>query len=288
MNINILIVDDQRHIREDLLNFSKSKFKDCNVLLAGSPQEAKLIILKTFIAIAFIDLKIDYGSELGGIEIITEIKKKNKDCKIIILSAWEPTDEIRNKLINLSIDGYITKGGQGNYIKKVLTEIASVVNNIPRKLCFVIMPFSSTATCNDNQWEDIFLTLIKHTVEEAGFGYTCERAALKIGNIIHDILEKLFYSDLVIADLTDRNANVFYELGVRHALKDKTVLIAQSFNHIPFDLKHYAAITYDYTTSKGRDEFKHSLIDCLTKIENGLYAQQIISPVRRYLHLDTN
>jgi hypothetical protein len=62
----------------------------------------------------------------------------------------------------------------------------------------------------------------------------------------------------VIADLTDKNPNVFYELGVRHALRPRTILIAQSLDDIPSDLREYRTIVYD-TSAKGADVFSKRL-----------------------------
>ncbi|MDA8347073.1 MAG: hypothetical protein M0Z66_16665 [Thermaerobacter sp.] len=59
-----------------------------------------------------------------------------------------------------------------------------------------------------------------------------------------DIVRELRDADVVVADLTDRNANVFYELGIRHSLKNRTVLIAQNIEDVPSDLRQYGIIVY--------------------------------------------
>lgn len=68
------------------------------------------------------------------------------------------------------------------------------------------------------------------------------------GNIRTDMFEQILTADLVIADLSIHNANVFYELGIRHALRDKkTVLIRSRVkdHEIPFDLKTDRYLAYD-------------------------------------------
>ncbi len=129
------------------------------------------------------------------------------------------------------------------------------------------MPFSGTAACTEAEWSEVFDTVIKPAVEEAGLGYECRRSNATRGNIVAQILESLRDGHVVIADLTDRNANVFYELGVRHALKDRTILLAQDRNAIPFDLLPYANHVYNWRTDEGRAEFKRKIRDLLLEID---------------------
>jgi len=133
------------------------------------------------------------------------------------------------------------------------------------RTCFVIMPFSSTSTCNEEEWAFIFEKVVKPSIEGAGLDYTCRRSVATRGNIVGAILRDLNDSHVILADLTDRNANVFYELGVRHALKDCSILIAQKSEDIPFDLQAYAYHIYDWKTPEGiralADKMKQLLIE---------------------------
>ena len=105
----------------------------------------------------------------------------------------------------------------------------------------------------------------------------------RTGNIIEDILDNLNRADLVIADLTDKNPNVFYELGVRHALRHATILISQRLEDIPFDLRPLAIHVYDWKTKEGRREFRLRIKELLSAIDAG--ADDCVSPVRKYLRL---
>jgi nucleoside 2-deoxyribosyltransferase len=125
--------------------------------------------------------------------------------------------------------------------------------------------------------------MIRPAVEACG--YECERSQGIAGNIIKLVLDDLNRADLVIADLTDRNPNVFYELGVRHALRDHTVLIAQTLDHVPFDLRPYSVIVYDWTTDSGRQEFAKKLRSALDQMKQRPSAAT--SPVREYLDVSS-
>lgn len=136
------------------------------------------------------------------------------------------------------------------------------------RLCFVIMPFSATPACTEAEWTQIFAEVIKPTVEGApGLDYECRRSTATRGNLVRGIVQDLQAAHLVIADLTDRNANVFYELGVRHTLTDRTILIAQARDHIPFDLQAYASHVYDWRTEDGRKQFQERLRELLSEVD---------------------
>ncbi len=168
----------------------------------------------------------------------------------------------------------------------MIEELSRLKDAPPKKICFVIMPFSKTNSCTKEQWTEIFHEMIKAAVEESGYHYECFRACLDIGNIIKDILINLNRADVVIADLTDRNPNVFYELGVRHALRDATVLITQRMEDVPFDLRQYALVEYDWTTKKGRTDFKEKIHRVFAIVEERPRDSNLTSPVREYLNID--
>jgi hypothetical protein len=87
------------------------------------------------------------------------------------------------------------------------------------KKCFVIMPFSkTTAKRTERYWTDHYNNFLKPKVDSVG-GIEAERSKPLRGQILKDIITDLIFADIVIADLTDNNPNVFYELGVRQSFK---------------------------------------------------------------------
>jgi len=109
---------------------------------------------------------------------------------------------------------------------------------IPKK-CFVLIPFAA-------EFEEIFKHAIKAAADEKG--YVCERTKEITGpiNIVNEIVSNIFEADLIVADLSGQNANVFYELGVAHSVPppNKTILIADKNEKIPFDIKVYQVLKY--------------------------------------------
>ena len=155
--------------------------------------------------------------------------------------------------------------------------------------CFVIMPFGdrNRDLVSFRQFDHIYREWIKPTVEGVtardGTPLRCHRADMdhRPGEIIPQVVEALAQSEVVIADLTGRSANVFYELGVRHALHDNTVILAQEIDDIPFDLRGMRAIPYQYDPE--------SLVELRSRLQatlNSVLSEAIHNdnPVRRYLY----
>jgi len=108
------------------------------------------------------------------------------------------------------------------------------------QLCFVLMPFAE-------RFQPVYDDHIRPVVERAGL--RCERAdEIRGTNLITwDIWEKINRARFLIADLTERNPNVFYELGLAHAISKDVILLTQSMDFVPFDLKALRCIVYEFT-----------------------------------------
>lgn len=111
-----------------------------------------------------------------------------------------------------------------------------------------------------NKFRETLDYIIKPAVRNSEYNLKVIRADEidRSGSFIKDILESLLNSWVVIADLTGQNPNVFYELGVRHALSPRTILIAESIEDIPSDLREYRTIIYE-NSAKGAKLFQERL-----------------------------
>ncbi|MCL4386391.1 MAG: hypothetical protein M1326_08795, partial [Cyanobacteria bacterium] len=125
---------------------------------------------------------------------------------------------------------------------------------------FIIMPFSS-------EFDMIFNDLIKPPLEEIGYEVCRTDSILNQHNILKDIIRNIAEADLIIADLTSVNPNVFYELGIAHAMLVPTVLLTQSLDDVPFDLKSYRVIVYS-TTYFNAQELPKRLKEIADKAKN--------------------
>lgn len=105
----------------------------------------------------------------------------------------------------------------------------------PKPFVFVLMPFAS-------EFDDIYRYGIKKACEDQGC--YCERVDEQMfdGTILDRIYNQISRADVVVADMTGKNPNVFYEAGFAHGLKKRVILLTQNEADIPFDLKHLSLI----------------------------------------------
>lgn len=121
--------------------------------------------------------------------------------------------------------------------------------SIDERLVFVLMPFIDKLT-------RIYNSILKPTVEAKGL--VCRRADDFKTNkaIIQDIWKAICEARIVIADLTDLNPNVMYELGITHTVGKETILIYQLSKgkdvKFPFDLAHIRRIEYEDSATGGK------------------------------------
>lgn len=72
---------------------------------------------------------------------------------------------------------------------------------------------------------------------------------------MEDVAKGITESRIIIAEITDRNPNVFYELGAAHALGKNVILLAQNENDIPFDIRSHRCILYEDNLLPNRSNF---------------------------------
>ncbi len=108
----------------------------------------------------------------------------------------------------------------------------------PRPFVFVLMPFNA-------EFDDVYQLGIKKACDNAGTYVERVDEQIFDGTILSRIFNQIAKADIIIADLTGRNPNVFYETGYAHALGKRVILLTQQEKDIPFDLKHYQHIIYE-------------------------------------------
>lgn len=125
-------------------------------------------------------------------------------------------------------------------------------------LCFVLMPFR-------DDLRPVYDDHIRPVIE--GLSLRCQRAddIFRHTAIIEDIWESINKARFLIADLTGKNPNVFYEVGVAHTVGKDVILITQSIDDVPFDLRHLRHIQYSYTP-RGMEGFEQQLQNTVAAI----------------------
>jgi hypothetical protein len=137
------------------------------------------------------------------------------------------------------------------------------------KTCFVICPIGPPES-EIRKRSDQILKYIVTPVTNV-LGYTKVIRADKIaepGVITNDIIEYLDKADLVVADLTGHNPNVFYELAVRHMLRKPVVQIIAAGEKIPFDVASARTIPLDHRDMDSVEDCKRELSDQIRAVES--------------------
>ena len=109
--------------------------------------------------------------------------------------------------------------------------------NDNKQTAFVIMPFGP-------EFDTVYDHFIRQVIAENGLVATRADNSPNSQAITKDIVLSIRNCDLIIADLTDANANVYYELGIAHAFNKPVILLSQSIEEIRFDLKAYRCLLY--------------------------------------------
>lgn len=115
----------------------------------------------------------------------------------------------------------------------------------PTKTCLVIMPFSDPAGYDSGHFKCVYNFLIAPACEKAGFLPKRVDENAKTSVIMIEILNMIVESDMAVCDLSSRNPNVFYELGLRQAFDKKCVLIKDLKTPWPFDVQMLRTLEYD-------------------------------------------
>ncbi len=119
------------------------------------------------------------------------------------------------------------------------------------KIVFVAMPFNEI-------FNDICESVIKPAILESSMLPLRVDELTGNRNIIEDIEEGIDKSFIVFSDITDKNSNVFYEVGYARALGKQLIVATQNPSDMPFDLRHRRCIAYT-TTKVGLQKFKNDL-----------------------------
>lgn len=133
------------------------------------------------------------------------------------------------------------------------------------RACFVVAPIGSPNSDVRNQTNGLLDEAIRPIVEEKlGLEVIAPHEIAEAGSITRQVIQRLLEAELVIADLTGLNANVMYELAVRHAKGRPVVPIAEKNTSLPFDITTERTIFYE--------ESFHGLNDLKPKLEDAARA----------------
>ena len=152
--------------------------------------------------------------------------------------------------------------------------------------CFVASPIGTTGSqtrkATDGLVDDVIVPVLKRSNISCFVSHRIE----KTGSITRDIISHLLDDDLLIANLTELNPNVMYELAVRHSVRKPVIIIASSDTKLPFDINDQRTIFYENTMLGAvtlRRELSKTISKCIGEEEpdNPIYDVAIETIIKR-------
>ena len=125
--------------------------------------------------------------------------------------------------------------------------------------CFIVMPF-------DGMFQTQYERVIKPAVEAAGLKCIRGDEIYSKPNIMSDIWAAIRSARVIVAELTGRNANVFYEIGLAHAIGKPVILLTRNENDVPFDLRALRYRFYDPNDPFWGENLSASLTEMLLQV----------------------
>lgn len=176
----------------------------------------------------------------------------------------------KHRVIDISHD---TNEGLGT--SATLKKLERSVKVDATDTCFVMMPFAPPL---GEYYEKIY----KPAIEKAGIRpMRADAEIFGTGKIIDQIWTGINSAKVLVAELTTRNPNVFYELGLAHALEKPVVLVSSNESDVPFDLQHIRVIYYDtsdpFWGNKLMDKVAENILSAIENPEEAVLKGQAIS-----------
>jgi hypothetical protein len=131
--------------------------------------------------------------------------------------------------------------------------------------CGIVMPISATSDCSETHWSDV-MTILVDSLESAGFEANLVSNADEVTIIQKTIVNNLYYSPVVVCDVSEKNPNVMFELGMRLAFDKPTIIIKDDCTSFSFDTGVVEHLEYP------RDLRFHKIVDFKQRLAEKVLA----------------
>lgn len=191
--------------------------------------------------------------------IVIPIIYKSKAIGVISLGSSKKNQYAKHHADYLNSATKALSSIIGEIAEKVL-KLNLTITEEEKEYAFVLMPFHEP-------FNKYYKSIIKPSIEDAGLKSLRADEIFGPSNIIKDIWDSILRAKVVLAELTTRNANVLYELGICHAIGKPVVLFAQSLDDVPFDLRSLRCIIYDTIEPDWAPKLRESLSMFIKKLK---------------------
>jgi len=278
---SVLIVDDQQNWLEVLQDLLLNAYE---VRTARSYDEALQILKRKrrpFDAVV-VDICLDENKprDEKGLDLL-EFIRHNLGIEVgtVALTGYSTTGKVKRAISECGVCDYLEKNPEGEKIldraafQKAVNKAIEWSAKRRSRLVFVLMPFAK-------KYEAIY-DIIKGTIEKTGLD--CRRADdfFQPRRIIEDIRKCIQIAKFVVADLSGRNANVFYEIGMAHALGQTVLLLTQNMDDVPPKLRDVRCIPYQDTV-EGASRLREALTRAVQDLQERDFCPEPIFKKESY------
>jgi hypothetical protein len=155
---------------------------------------------------------------------------------------------------------------------------------MPDKICFVIAPIGEDGSDIRKRSDRMFTYVIEPAANECGYKAVRADKISKPGIITNQVIQEVIGAPMVVADLTGRNANAFYELAIRHMVKQPLVQMITKGETIPFDIAATRVLQYDEPDLETFKKTQADLVQHIRSAESG--AGKVDNPISASVDLE--
>lgn len=151
------------------------------------------------------------------------------------------------------------------------------------KKCFVIAPIGEPKSETRKRSDQILKHIINPATKECGYKAIRADQISEPGRITSQVIQRIIDDPLVIADLTGKNPNVFYELAIRHAIRKPFIQLIDKKEQLPFDVADMRTIQVDHHDLDSVEESKKQIINQIRSLEKN--SSNLETPISTSLDL---
>ncbi len=160
-------------------------------------------------------------------------------------------------------------------LRVILAETHNEGRELQQGICFVLMPFK-------DRFNEYYQKIINPAIAEVGLEPLRADEIYSVHYVMTDIWKYINSAKILIAELTTQNPNVLYELGLAHAIGKPVILISQTLDDVPFDLRVLRVILYNTTDPDWAIDLKKNIVNTLQELLTCTSIEDDTFPIKAF------